>query len=342
METRASYVLVGAFVLALVVATVGFVVWLAKVELDRSFALFDIYFAGSVSGLREGGSVQYHGVPVGTVAAITIDPENVEQVLVTIEVGADTPIREDVVATLQIQGITGLSFVQLTGGSNDAALLKAKEGQRHPVIASKPSQLERVFETVPELVQRFTELVERAKILLNDDNQDAFAQTLANIRDLTGALAAETDTIHATLEDTRATVGALRVTAEDAQLLARDLRTSAERLTTSVETALAQITTTAATADSQVVGIGEGARATLGRINETAESATRLAEEFTALVRENRGPLQAFSETGLYELSQFITEARSLVQVLTHIAAQVERDPTRFLLGGQQQGYEAQ
>jgi phospholipid/cholesterol/gamma-HCH transport system substrate-binding protein len=342
METRASYVLVGAFVLALVAATVGFVVWLAKVELDRSFALYDIYFEGSVSGLREGGAVQYHGVPVGTVTTIGIDPGNVERVLVTIEVGADTPIRDDVVATLQIQGITGLSFVQLTGGSNDAAMLTAKEGEARPVIASKPSQLERVFETVPELVQRFTDLVERAMILLNDDNQTAFAQTLANVRDLTGALAAETDTIHATLEDTRATVGALRVTAEDAQLLARDLRASAERLTIAVEGALAQITTTAANADTQVVAVGDTARDTLKRIDDTAQSATRLAEELTALVQENRGPIQAFSESGLYELSQFITEARSLVSVLTHIAAQVERDPTRFLLGGQQQGYEAQ
>lgn len=342
METRASYALVGGFVLALVAAGVAFVVWLAKLELDRSFDLYDIYFTGSVSGLRDGGSVQYHGVPVGTVSVIEIDPDDVERVRVTIEVGADTPIREDVVATLQIQGITGLSFVQLTGGSNESPMLVAKSGERYPVIASKPSQLERVFETIPELVARFTELIERAMILLNDENQDAFAETLANVRDLTGALAGQADNIAATVEDTRATVVALRVTAEDAQLLARDLRASAARLTASIETALAQVTQTAATADKQVAGVGKDARATLGKIDETAEAATKLANELTGLIAENRGPIQSFSETGLYELSQFITEARSLVSVLTHISSQVERDPTRFLLGGQQQGYEAQ
>jgi phospholipid/cholesterol/gamma-HCH transport system substrate-binding protein len=342
METRASYTLVGAFVLLLVAAGVGFVVWLAKIEVDKSFALYDIYFEGSVSGLREGGSVQYHGVPVGTVQSIGIDPGNVEQVLVTIEVGADTPIREDVEATLQIQGITGLSFVQLTGGSNESPMLAALEGQRHPVIKSKPSQFERIFETVPELVSRFTELVERAMILLNDENQEAFAETLANVRDLTGALAAQSDNIGATIEDTRATVGALKATAEDAQLLARDLRESAARLTTAVEGTLAQVTTTAATADTQIGVLGKDARVTLGKINETADAATVLAKELTGLVHENRAPVQAFSETGLYELSQFIAEARALVSVLTQIAAQVERDPTRFLLGGQQQGYEAQ
>ncbi len=341
METRASYVLVGAFVLALVAGTTAFVVWLAKLEIDRAFASYDIYFEGSVSGLREGGVVQYHGVPVGTVTAIEIDPENVERVRVTIEVGAETPISADVVATLQIQGITGLSFVQLSGGSNEAGPLEAKAGERYPVIASRVSGLERVFETVPQLVQRFTELVERAMILLNDENQQAFAETLDNVRDLTGALAGETDNFHAVMVDAQATIVAVRGTAEEAEALAGELRTSATRLTESVDVALAQITTTTATADENIAGVGQDARATLAKVDETAEAATRLANEMTALVEENRGPISAFSESGLYELSQFITEARGLVAVLTQIAAQMERDPTRFLLGGQQQGYEA-
>lgn len=341
METRASYVLVGAFVLALVAGTAAFVVWLAKVEIDRAFASYDIYFEGSVSGLREGGVVQYHGVPVGTVTSIEIDPENVERVRVAIEVGAETPIRADVVATLQIQGITGLSFVQLSGGSNEAGPLEAKPGERYPVLASRVSGLERVFETVPQLVQKFTELVERAMILLSDENQQAFAETLDNVRDLTGALAGETDNFHAVMADTQATIVAVRATAEEAEALAGELRTSATRLTESVDVALAQITATAATADENIAGVGQDARATLAKVDETAEAATRLANEMTALVEENRGPISAFSESGLYELSQFITEARGLVSVLTQIAAQMERDPTRFLLGGQQQGYEA-
>ncbi|MGH6718262.1 MAG: MlaD family protein [Alphaproteobacteria bacterium] len=342
METRASYALVGAFVLALVAGAVAFVVWLAKVEIDRAFASYDIYFEGSVSGLREGGVVQYHGVPVGTVTTIEIDPLNVERVRVTIEVGAETPIRTDVVATLQIQGITGLSFVQLSGGSNDAAPLEATPGERYPVIASRPSGLERVFETVPQLVQRFTELVERAILLLDDKNQQAFAETLANVRDLTAGLAGEVDTFHAVIADTQATVVAVRGTAEEAEALAGELRASAARLTASVDTALAQVTTTAATADENIAGVGQSARTALAKVDETAEAATLLANELAGLVGENRGPIRAFSESGLYELSQFITEARGLVAVLTHIAAQVERDPTRFLLGGQQQGYEAQ
>lgn len=342
METKAGYVAVGAFVLALVAVGLAFVVWLAKVSVDQSFDYYDIYFAGSVSGLREGGIVQYHGVPVGTVTTIEIVPEDVERVRVTIEVEAGTPVRADVIATLQIQGITGLSFVQLQGGSNASPMLLAQEGERYPVIPSRPSQLERVFETVPELVARFTTLVERATVLLNDDNQQAFAETLANVRDLTGALAGQTGNIEATLTDARTAVGALRDTAVEVRGMSAELRVEAKRLADAAEKALAQITVTAATADTQVSAISGELQTTLKDFSDTADSLTRLADDLDGMVGENRAPLRTFSETGLYELSQFIAEARALVGVLTQIASQVERDPTRFLLGGQQQGYEAQ
>jgi len=342
METKAGYVAVGAFVLALVAVGLGFVVWLAKVSVDTSFDYYDIYFSGSVSGLREGGIVQYHGVPVGTVTEILIVPDDVERVRVTIEVEAGTPVRADVVATLQIQGITGLSFIQLQGGSNAAPMLEAKEGERYPVIASRPSQLERVFETVPELVQRFTDLVGRATLLLNDENQQAFSETLANIRDLTGAFASQTGNIEATLTDARAAVGALRETAEVVKGMTGELRADAKRLTDAAEAALAQITVTAGTANTQVGEVSAQLQTTLKDFSETAKSLTKLANDLDGMVAENRQPIRTFSETGLYELSQFITEARALVGVLTQIAAQMERDPTRFLLGGQQQGYEAQ
>jgi phospholipid/cholesterol/gamma-HCH transport system substrate-binding protein len=342
METKAGYVAVGAFVLALVAVGLGFVVWLAKVSVDQSFDYYDIYFAGSVSGLREGGIVQYHGVPVGTVTTIEIVPEDVERVRVTIEVEAGTPVRADVIATLQIQGITGLSFVQLQGGSNASPMLAAKEGERYPVIASRPSGLERVFETVPELVARFTTLVERATVLLSDENQQAFAETLDNVRDLTGALSGQTGNIEATLTDARTAVGALRDTAVEVRGMSAELRVEAKRLADAAEKALAQITVTAATADTQVSAISGELQTTLKDCSDTADSLTRLADDLDGMVGENRQPLRTFSETGLYELSQFITEARALVGVLTQIASQVERDPTRFLLGGQQQGYEAQ
>ena len=139
METRANYLLVGSFVLILVFGLIGFVIWLAKVEFDTQFARYDIYFSGSVTGVQTGSPVKYRGINVGEVISVKIDPDNVARVLVTIEIRSDTPIREDTVATLTIQGLAGGVFLQLTGGTHDAQPLVAKEGQRHPEIASRAS-----------------------------------------------------------------------------------------------------------------------------------------------------------------------------------------------------------
>ncbi|HJP20349.1 MAG TPA: MlaD family protein, partial [Alphaproteobacteria bacterium] len=136
METRANHMLIGAFVLLVVAGIFGFVIWLAKIEIDREFASYHIYFEGSVSGLNKAGEVRYKGIPVGSVKEIVIDPKNPNRVRVRIEVVANTPVREDSEATLELQGITGVSYVQLSGDDPKSPKLKRKKGQELPIIAS--------------------------------------------------------------------------------------------------------------------------------------------------------------------------------------------------------------
>jgi len=136
METRASYVLVGAFVLLMVTAASLFVVWLGHYQREESFAFYDTYFSESVAGLQKGGAVRYQGVQVGRVADITIDPANIERVKVRIVVERGTPIHEGSTATLELQGITGLVFVQIKGGPNSAPMLPERSKKPIPVIPS--------------------------------------------------------------------------------------------------------------------------------------------------------------------------------------------------------------
>ena len=110
METRASYILVGSFVLTLVAALVGVAIWLAGIEFDKAPTRYLTYFKGDVTGLGVGSAVRYRGVPVGSVRTIRLDPKNVEQVQVTMDVSVDAPIKEDTVAQLALQGITGVAF----------------------------------------------------------------------------------------------------------------------------------------------------------------------------------------------------------------------------------------
>ena len=134
MEIRASYLLVGAVVLALVAGLAAFSVWLVKADIDGQGDPYQIAFAGSVTGLQQGSQVRYRGVPVGRVTDVRIDPERVEWVLVTVEIDRGTPIRQDTVASLEMQGITGIAFVQLRGGTQASPPLAATAGQTLPQI----------------------------------------------------------------------------------------------------------------------------------------------------------------------------------------------------------------
>jgi len=201
METRASYLIVGLFVIAGMLGLVFAAMWITGTRTDEALALYDIYFDGSVAGLKPGNAVQYRGIPVGGVIDMKIDPENVERVLVVIEVAADAPIREDTEATLALQGITGLSYIQLTGGTQEAAALKAAPGQRRPVIKSRPSELAAIFEAAPEMLNRAIEVIAMLEKLLGPENQQRIGNILQNIENTTGALSNSSGDIDKLLND---------------------------------------------------------------------------------------------------------------------------------------------
>ena len=121
METRANYVLVGTSVLIAIAAIIIFIFWLGRSQLSKHEDIYHTYFTGSVTGLSSGSPVRYRGVPVGTVGFIEIDPQNIERILVTLKLRAHTPIKIDTVASLETAGITGGSYVELSGGTNAAA-----------------------------------------------------------------------------------------------------------------------------------------------------------------------------------------------------------------------------
>jgi len=149
METRANYVLVGCFVLALIAAAFGFVIWLARIDLQHEPQTYLVYFSGSVSGLQIGSEVQYRGVPVGRLTDIRIDPQNIERIRVTLELNEGTPVKSDTYATLGLQGITGVAYIQLKGGTQNAPDLMAQGKDEYPVIPSRPSGLEQVLRERP-------------------------------------------------------------------------------------------------------------------------------------------------------------------------------------------------
>ncbi len=110
METRANYVLIGAFALAGFLGMLGFFLWFAQFQLDQQFDYYDVRFT-SVSGLSRASDVRFAGLPVGQVVSVQLSPDQDGTVLVRLEVAGDTPVRTDSVATIETMGVRGVSFV---------------------------------------------------------------------------------------------------------------------------------------------------------------------------------------------------------------------------------------
>lgn len=182
METKARYFLIGLFTLAGLLGSMGFLLWLAKFELDLQYAYYDVLFE-NVSGLGNAGDVRYNGLLVGRVVGLGLDDENPGAVRVRIEINANTPVKTDTVAVLQAQGVTGVSFVALQGGSPEAQLLP-----ENAVIASEPSPFQSVLEGAPVLLRQATDLLEDINEVVNETNREAVTEVLDNLASASGRL----------------------------------------------------------------------------------------------------------------------------------------------------------
>ncbi|MGH8581826.1 MAG: MlaD family protein [Gammaproteobacteria bacterium] len=192
MDPRINYPLVGAFVLLLGGALVYSALWLSEDDSDKVYDHYVAYFYESVAGLNRRAAVKYRGVDVGLVRRIGLDNENPERVRLLLSIEAGTPVKEDSVAVLAAYGITGLVFVDLTGGSQASPPLKARKGERYPEIRTGPSLLSTASSGLMQIAEVANELhhvAERLNALLNPENREAMGKILQNIEQITAVLA---------------------------------------------------------------------------------------------------------------------------------------------------------
>jgi len=199
METKANYVAVGAFVLACVIGLVVTIMWLAGVQYSQEYAYYQAYFKGSVTGLGKGTVTRYNGIEVGRITDLQFDPSDPQRVIVTMQVQPNLNIREDSVASIDSQGLTGGSFVEITGGTAKSPLLVAKEGERYPVIRTKQSTFAQLQQSAPELVAKLNTAASRLNDVLNDNNRRAIAHVLANLDETTQVIARRSADIDAAI-----------------------------------------------------------------------------------------------------------------------------------------------
>ncbi|HEY2808604.1 MAG TPA: MlaD family protein [Steroidobacteraceae bacterium] len=308
MEREANYTAVGAFVLAIVLAAAGFVYWYSDSSEHREYHRYEIYFSGSVSGLDKGGAVRYLGVGVGRVVELHIDPRDSGRVEVIVDIGADTPISEHTVAQLQLQGVTGLLYIDLMDDRTGKHAAPAIAGLKYPVIRSSPSKFDVFLSSLPELVADAGEVVRRANQLFSDANLNAIAGALAGIE---------------------TAARGLPQTARDLSALVVELRG-----------ATAELDAAAKGANTLIGNTSPDIEAATQRLHVIADHLADASGQIDGLLHDNRADIRAFAREGLPELQRFLREGRAAAEDIRALANSLREDPAQLLYEPPQRGLE--
>jgi phospholipid/cholesterol/gamma-HCH transport system substrate-binding protein len=306
METKAHHALVGFFVVFLLAAGSVFLLWLANVSIDQEFEEYDVVFDGPVRGLRVASEVRFNGIQVGEVTELGLNPDNPGEVIARVRLDAATPVKVDSVAQLEPQGLTGLSYIQLSSGSTEAALLESRPGDRAPRIYADQAQLEELLaggETALESAQAaFT----RAAALLSEENVQTFSETLENLRDITAMLSERGELV----DEMREAIASLNQAGQDISSAAAGI----EQFGATAETFLAvEVSPMVADVSAASVAVDLASR-----------------ETYDGLVAIRPG-LEEFADDGLSQLSAASRDLRSLIAALERIALELEQDPAGFI-----------
>jgi phospholipid/cholesterol/gamma-HCH transport system substrate-binding protein len=199
METKANYVAVGGFVLVCMLGLVVTLLWLAGAQYSQEYVYFQTYFKGPVTGLGDGTTVRYNGIDVGRVTELKFDPSDPQRVIVKLQTKPDLHIRQDSEATIESEGLTGGSYVEISGGTRTAPELVPTTPGQIPVIKSSQSTLQQLAQSAPQLLKKLNDSADSLKDVLNAKNRKALSDVLANLDTMTTALAKRSDDIDATL-----------------------------------------------------------------------------------------------------------------------------------------------
>jgi phospholipid/cholesterol/gamma-HCH transport system substrate-binding protein len=184
METRASYVLIGTFTLAVIAAAFGFVLWFQSLHTTKARSPLRVIFEGPATGLRNGGSVNFNGIRVGEVISVKLD--NPRRVVALAMIENNAPLRKDTLVGLEFQGLTGVAAISLKGGEEAAPAVPLDE-DGVPVLTADPNALQDVTEAIRGTLQNINRVVA--------DNQAAIKNSLKNLETFTGSLARNADKI---------------------------------------------------------------------------------------------------------------------------------------------------
>jgi phospholipid/cholesterol/gamma-HCH transport system substrate-binding protein len=299
MEREANYVAVGAFILLVIGMAVAFIIWYTDSNDGRKYTTYEIGFAGSVSGLDQGSPVRYLGVDVGRVRRLNIDPEDASRVQIFVEVDQSAPISSATRASLGLQGVTGLLYVNLKEVADVDKDQPLRQGDRYPVIESVASDFDTFLASLPELMGRATSLLERVGRIVSDRNLEALATSLGNVRTATAELPGAAREFGQMVEQMNGTMKEIRSAAADVKAVTGEARP--------------QIS------------------ATLLKVTEAAEHLAQVSQRIDRFTQKTDGQVGNFTEQGLFELQRLMRETRSAAREFRELSQALKDNPSQIL-----------
>ncbi len=301
MEREANYTAVGAFVLLVTTMAGLFVYWYAGSQDARDYRRYEIYFEGSVSGLNRGSTVRYLGVEVGRVVSIRIDKRASDRVQVIADIDSQTPISEKTLASLSLQGVTGLLYIDLLANTELKRRMDSVPSEQYPVIDSVRSSFDQFLASLPDLVSR-------ASAVLSDENIKSITGTLASIEKSAGTLPATMQSASELVAELKATVVDVRAAAVSAREL---IDSSGPQLATASE-----------------------------RVREISETLAKTTASLDRLMTDHRDDLGLFLRDSLPEMERLLRDSRSAAQEFRELSRSLKADPSQLLYEPSYRGVE--
>lgn len=300
MERDAHYAAVGIATIALLAALVVFSIWLARLQFNNDYDVYDIVFYGPVRGLSEGGEVHFNGIRVGEVTDLNLDPNKGDQVIARVRLEGTTPVRVTSRAQLEPQGITGLNYIQITAGAPESALLKTQYPENVvPVIQSQPSPIAELLSGSGTVLAQTVDALNRINRVLSDDNIRSFSTSVQNVEALTTELEAR----KGMLADLEKTLDSASRAVEEYERLGVSARQLVE---------------------------GDGRQA-IANINGAAAEARTAMETLNRTTGSLEGPLNDFATTGLPQMTTAIQSLEEATESLESLIDEVRASPRDFI-----------
>jgi phospholipid/cholesterol/gamma-HCH transport system substrate-binding protein len=299
MDRDANYVAVGAFVLLVVAMALSFVLWYTNQQDKHIYLRYEIYFPGTVSGLTQGSPVRYLGVDVGKVSRIMIDPQQRNRVLVIADIEATAPIDSRTQASLSLQGITGLLFIDLEQDRRATVPGVLPEGLHYPVIRSARSDFDVLLSSLPNLTTHLVELADRVNRVFSDENVRSFTATLENAR-----LASER--LPATVREVQGLVSDVRHATQEVQGAATDLRAIEAHSGPDIESAIASV-------------------------KHISDNLAKTSERLDQFIADNQAGVSRFTHQSLPEFEQLLRESRQAARDFRDLSRSLKENPSQLI-----------